>query len=484
MSGLFKKEDLRILKTNNALTAAMSKLLKGQNFNQLTVNDICEQALISRSTFYSHFKDKYDLLEYWLTDLKSKAEKEECTYEDIEKRVNDFVNENKNMIKNLVENAHCETSELLCDFILSILRINIDRADKVQIGSNHVVLSSVCCGGILNYLLWQVNNKFPTELQVMNPYLYDLLLHFQKLGEGREYSMDIHFAEKEKQLQSLQSGKGIQYLLNEAYQIFGNPLSMHDMDDKMIAYTENVLTDDPYWNESVTSGTVSNDTLELFRTEYFIYDIANAKTVTFLISDKLKYDRIFGKIFINDNFRVANLSMIACNKPFEDSDPMMFEEFCKILSSEFSNIEYYQSYGKAYQEKLVSQMIDGSITDKNYYLARVEDIYKGLKPYLYLAVADIPPCDCECTKFEYFCALFKQAQPEFKYYIYSNYVVIIMSSVNMPLNAEREMGKLFCLFEQYHIKVGISSHFENLFELRKYYMEAVDALKHSNESYK
>lgn len=282
---------------------------------------------------------------------------------------------------------------------------------------------------------------------------------------------------KTELIRALEVGSGIQYLLNEAYKILGNPVSMHDMDDKLLAYTENIITDDPYWNESVAYGAVRNETLEHFRTEYFVYDIVNSNIVTSLVSDKFKYDRLFGKIFIKDNIRVANACMIACKKPFEDDDPVAFEEFCKILSTEFGKSEFYQQYGKSYRETLIRQLIDGSFEDKKYYSARVEDIYKGLKAYLFLAVADISQCDCEYAGLTFFIDLFIQAKPEFKYYIYSDYIVIIMSADNPELNVIRDLLKFHSLFEVNNIYAGISSHFENLFELHKYYIEAVSALK-------
>lgn len=181
MSGKFRKEDLRILKTQNALKTALSKLLESHNFNLITVNDICEEALISRSTFYSHFEDKYDLLQRCLATLAISANSNEYTYKEMANHVNDFSNNNKGIIKNLMEDAKNETSELLGDFILSLLDIKNNKIDKKQIDSlNTIVLSTVCSGGMLNYLLWQVNNKFPRELPVMNPYIYNIILHYQR----------------------------------------------------------------------------------------------------------------------------------------------------------------------------------------------------------------------------------------------------------------------------------------------------------------
>lgn len=57
--------------------------------------------------------------------------------------------------------------------------------------------------------------------------------------------------------------------------------------------------------------------------------------------------------------------MIACNKPFEEDDPVAFEAFCHVLSQELSGSEFYQNYEKMYQEALIRQLIEGSVKDKN-----------------------------------------------------------------------------------------------------------------------
>jgi len=58
-----KKEDLRITKTKRDLRVALIYLLKDLPFEKVTIGDVCEKAMVNRMTFYTHFKDKYDLLE-------------------------------------------------------------------------------------------------------------------------------------------------------------------------------------------------------------------------------------------------------------------------------------------------------------------------------------------------------------------------------------------------------------------------------------
>lgn len=55
-----EKVDLRIIRTRKALFDAFLELLQQERFDSITVNVLCEKAMVRRATFYKHFADKYD----------------------------------------------------------------------------------------------------------------------------------------------------------------------------------------------------------------------------------------------------------------------------------------------------------------------------------------------------------------------------------------------------------------------------------------
>jgi AcrR family transcriptional regulator len=57
-----RKEDRRIQRTRLMLRSAMTSLIREKGFEALTVQDIIDRANVGRSTFYTHFKSKEDLL--------------------------------------------------------------------------------------------------------------------------------------------------------------------------------------------------------------------------------------------------------------------------------------------------------------------------------------------------------------------------------------------------------------------------------------
>ena len=64
------KKDLRIIKTQKELFNSLERLLKSKAFEDIKVSDICNEALINRSTFYDHYEDKYELLVDFINSKK------------------------------------------------------------------------------------------------------------------------------------------------------------------------------------------------------------------------------------------------------------------------------------------------------------------------------------------------------------------------------------------------------------------------------
>lgn len=59
--------------TKRALEASFKKLLLEKPLNKITINDITEDCGVNRMTFYYHFKDIYDLVDWILAEDAAKA---------------------------------------------------------------------------------------------------------------------------------------------------------------------------------------------------------------------------------------------------------------------------------------------------------------------------------------------------------------------------------------------------------------------------
>ena len=63
-------EDKRIVKTKRSLKAAMTEMLAREDFEHISITALCRKADVSRITFYSHYSDKYALLDDIFNDMQ------------------------------------------------------------------------------------------------------------------------------------------------------------------------------------------------------------------------------------------------------------------------------------------------------------------------------------------------------------------------------------------------------------------------------
>jgi len=86
------KKDLSVIKTENNIRTTFIQLINEKDFNDITVQDILDRALINRSTFYKYYTDKYNLAETvaqnFLDEFKSLANTRFIDRKDIKEPLN------------------------------------------------------------------------------------------------------------------------------------------------------------------------------------------------------------------------------------------------------------------------------------------------------------------------------------------------------------------------------------------------------------
>ncbi|GBG96310.1 TetR/AcrR family transcriptional regulator [Lactococcus termiticola] len=66
-----RNREVKHSKTRNLLKEAMVELLEEKSFDSITTSELVAKAGVSRSSFYTHYQDKYDLIEAYQAELFS-----------------------------------------------------------------------------------------------------------------------------------------------------------------------------------------------------------------------------------------------------------------------------------------------------------------------------------------------------------------------------------------------------------------------------
>jgi len=277
----------------------------------------------------------------------------------------------------------------------------------------------------------------------------------------------------------MENGNGIQYLLNSASKILNNPIFMIDANYNMIAIT-GIPSDDQNWNELVTTGTFSPETMELLANEGLIENISNAEKTVILRSKILKYAKITGHVFNRDNIRVGLVMMSECNMPFDEDSIAAFEALADKTTCEIRDYDYFTMLAMTFYEDKINLLLDGTVTNPLLYNPQAQILYDGFEDYLYVAVVNITRNDIldnvHHNRLEYFKSILKNRYPSFKYSVYEDYIVVLMSSKLKSFYGAPFFAVHAGFFEQNGLYMGVSDSFESMYELRKYYDQAVYAL--------
>ena len=100
--------------TKRALEESLKRMLLKKPVNKITILDITEDCGISRMTFYYHFKDIYDLIEWSCVEDAAKALDGKKTYDTWQQgflQIFQAVLENKPFIQNVYQSVSREQVE-------------------------------------------------------------------------------------------------------------------------------------------------------------------------------------------------------------------------------------------------------------------------------------------------------------------------------------------------------------------------------------
>ena len=190
------KIDLRIIKTKKILFEALVTLMEQKDFEKIKISDICDQALINRSTFYAHYEDKYDLLLAMINDLKNNLEHElkENKEEDISK--NYFMEFLKILINHVDEKRETYNSILKNDkngIVMGFL-IDVSYRDLTSRLKNNNLISIIPIDVITKFYIGGIVNVGIDWIKNKNKYTKEeLLLYFDKLIPDKIWLIIITF---------------------------------------------------------------------------------------------------------------------------------------------------------------------------------------------------------------------------------------------------------------------------------------------------
>lgn len=175
-----KTTDIRSKRTRQALQEALFTLLKTNDFEEITINDLCNCAAVSRTTFYMHYQDKFDLTSDSIYQLVTPLN--EYLYKvDLEtffRHILAAVRKNHTIIKRLRKISGTMELKWMIDklFLQGFTEYYQYRESQGAVYSAPAeVLAVYNCNGTMNLILWWHANDYQISEDDMINYLLNCL---------------------------------------------------------------------------------------------------------------------------------------------------------------------------------------------------------------------------------------------------------------------------------------------------------------------
>lgn len=167
---VIKKTDMRIQRTVRNLKRTLIELLKVMPYDKISITDICDKALVHRTTFYKHFDNKEQLLMIALADSreeiflnffeKMEFDSPKAIYIYLACNGFEYLSKHKTSILSIYKNVNK-------DEIFNVIKNALERSIKYLLLKNRPfknysipinVLSTFYTGGLVNLFIWWLNN--------------------------------------------------------------------------------------------------------------------------------------------------------------------------------------------------------------------------------------------------------------------------------------------------------------------------------------
>ncbi|MGE1109647.1 TetR/AcrR family transcriptional regulator [Bacillus wiedmannii] len=154
------------LRTQNIIKDAFMELLKEKTFSSITINHICEKAMIHRSTFYRHYEDKYELFSdvsnfiaiNLFEQTKQASDLERTLFEEII----EYIDVNRTLFFNITsKNNSLELYKKLIQFgAENSMEYNDPLSKRIQTSDYPMVLCDFYCSGFFEIIKKWLNNEY------------------------------------------------------------------------------------------------------------------------------------------------------------------------------------------------------------------------------------------------------------------------------------------------------------------------------------
>nr|BBH86727.1 TetR family transcriptional regulator [Thermosporothrix sp. COM3] len=185
MNSFPEPPDLRVRRTQKLLWEALTELMAEKAFDAITVKDICDRAMVHRTTFYKHYTDKYDLLLRGMRSMHEvlqqemrqqiQATPEETSLHRYELLLTHVLEHERFYRLMLCGNSVSEFHRLLRGYLADFIEAKHTESKKWEHNVPLPLFAQFHAGALISIIAWWLENDCPYTLTQMALYMEEMM---------------------------------------------------------------------------------------------------------------------------------------------------------------------------------------------------------------------------------------------------------------------------------------------------------------------
>lgn len=175
---MYKGTNTIAIQSQQWLANALIELLQNQDYQKITIKDICHQADLSRQTFYNVFNSKEEVLHYYLQNTyldsfqKLKESSQLSAYDVVDAFIK-VIEQNYELLKNMINNhlTGILSEEIVYGVDLFTDAFVLDNNKNEMFPYNKAMVA----GAFSQVLIYWLEQKDPISIQSLSSLLTDFL---------------------------------------------------------------------------------------------------------------------------------------------------------------------------------------------------------------------------------------------------------------------------------------------------------------------
>ena len=346
----------------------------------------------------------------------------------------------------------------------------LTSTDSMPAANTNAEFTLMCFGERLDFSIYQ-QSRFTilyfgtsfSQAALFNTAM-ELLTEIQQITAGMHLLLNASF-----------SGKGLQYLVDTASRIFGNPIYVVDLQNKYLAISAGIVPDNDFFREESKSGYISKQGIASIRANHLDEMVRKYNRPYYYTSELVHTGMLVDAIHIQ-NIEVGHVMMLESEHPFEDYAPDFFHRFCKLVSLELQkDPAYTRNKGVMYSYFLVDLLRNPQNNIENL-KERLEVLGYNLKSSFYIIAIPSFAQSSSHLQLEVILEHLKRIFSGSIYVIYEDTIVFLINKDLYQGFSEYELSQLKEYLSANNLKAGISNFYQNLEDTSRFYQQAIDAI--------